>query len=408
MDYSDPVVMELMIVRVKLLLEKPFFGNMATRLTLVEAPWCNTAATDGIHFFYNREFIKNLTRPQKLFLMAHEVLHNVLEHIGRRGSRDKDIANQAMDYVINHILTAERMGTMPPGGCYDEKYTGEMYWEEVYELLKKNSVTLTVGFDEHLDASGDGDGDGEASGSGKGGSFNVTVQGKDGPPKLSEADIQAIRNKVRADAIQTMQQCGAGSVPLGVRRMLNALISPKLDWRDLLDTFTRSALKSDYTFQRLSRRSWFGEAILPAMSHMDRVELSIRCDGSGSTTQEMVTEFLSETKGITDSFPDYRIDLATFDTEIYNQVEITPDNSTDLETYEFKGGGGTMFEAIYEDLKRNEKVPMRLVIFTDGYPNSGWGDPDYCDTLFVIHGNPHIVAPFGITAHYEAQTKTSR
>jgi hypothetical protein len=52
-------------------------------------------------------------------------------------------------------------------------------------------------------------------------------------------------------------------------------------------------------------------------------------------------------------------------------------------------------------LKNEEIVPERLVIFTDGYPNNTWGDENYCPTLFLIHGNKNIVAPFGQTAYYE-------
>jgi len=45
-----------------------------------------------------------------------------------------------------------------------------------------------------------------------------------------------------------------------------------------------------------------------------------------------------------------------------------------------------------------------LIMFTDGYPWGSWGNPDYCDTLFVIHGDiqKRITAPFGMTIHYEA------
>ena len=48
--------------------------------------------------------------------------------------------------------------------------------------------------------------------------------------------------------------------------------------------------------------------------------------------------------------------------------------------------------------------PDQLIMFTDGYPWNSWGDPNYCDTLFVIHGDPQqrIQAPFGTTIHYEA------
>jgi hypothetical protein len=44
-------------------------------------------------------------------------------------------------------------------------------------------------------------------------------------------------------------------------------------------------------------------------------------------------------------------------------------------------------------------------MFTDGYAWDSWGDPDYCDTVFVIHSHhdKNLQAPFGVTAHYEAQ-----
>ena len=42
-------------------------------------------------------------------------------------------------------------------------------------------------------------------------------------------------------------------------------------------------------------------------------------------------------------------------------------------------------------------------MFTDGYPWGSWGNPDYCDTCFVIHSNhdKNLEAPFGVTVHYE-------
>ena len=52
--------------------------------------------------------------------------------------------------------------------------------------------------------------------------------------------------------------------------------------------------------------------------------------------------------------------------------------------------------------------PKKFVMFTDGYPCGHWcppGDEDYCDTIFVVHGNDKIVAPFGQTAHYDQAAK---
>ena len=42
-------------------------------------------------------------------------------------------------------------------------------------------------------------------------------------------------------------------------------------------------------------------------------------------------------------------------------------------------------------------------MFTDGYAWDSWGEPEYCDTMFVIHGNKDIEAPFGITTYYDLE-----
>jgi hypothetical protein len=45
--------------------------------------------------------------------------------------------------------------------------------------------------------------------------------------------------------------------------------------------------------------------------------------------------------------------------------------------------------------------PKKFVMFTDGYPCGSWGDEDYCDTLFINHGDETIKSPFGQYAHYK-------
>ena len=76
----DAIVRDKLIgARINLLLNCSFFGNMATRLRLVNADeWCPTAATDGRHFYYNSRFIQ-LLKPEELpFLFGHEVL---IQHV---------------------------------------------------------------------------------------------------------------------------------------------------------------------------------------------------------------------------------------------------------------------------------------------------------------------------------------
>jgi hypothetical protein len=54
-------------------------------------------------------------------------------------------------------------------------------------------------------------------------------------------------------------------------------------------------------------------------------------------------------------------------------------------------------------MKEQGIEPKRFIMFTDGYPCGSWGDEDYCESLFIIHGNDSIIAPFGQTAHYESK-----
>jgi predicted metal-dependent peptidase len=101
-----------------------------------------------------------------------------------------------------------------------------------------------------------------------------------------------------------------------------------------------------------------------------------------------------------DQYEDFTINLWCFDTEIYNHQKISQDNGDDLLSYECQGGGGTDFEANWAWMKENDIQPKKFIMFTDGYPCGGWGDEDYCDTLFVVKGSTNE-APFGQTVIYD-------
>ena len=88
MSHLDPIIDNIIVARVGLLLRHPFFGNMATRLKIQDgSEWCATAATDGRNIYFNRQFFEKLTVKQIEFVIAHEILHNVFDHLGRNEGR---------------------------------------------------------------------------------------------------------------------------------------------------------------------------------------------------------------------------------------------------------------------------------------------------------------------------------
>ena len=177
-----------------------------------------------------------------------------------------------------------------------------------------------------------------------------------------------------------------------------------MNWRDLLDVQIKSTIKSDFSWMRPNRKAWHTGVMLPGMVPDETIDLVVAIDVSGSISEDMVRDFLSEIKGIMDAYTTFNIKVFCFDTEIYNEADFTADNLHDIHSYEIVGGGGTSFEAVFEYLKENAIEPKKLVMFTDGYPWGSWGDEKYCDTCFIIHthrieGAP--VPPFGAHAYYE-------
>jgi predicted metal-dependent peptidase len=389
---------KLITARVGLLLRHPFFGNLATRLKMIDASdWCHTLATDGRNFYFNYGFVNKLTPKEAEFGFAHEVLHNVFDHMGRRDSRDPMLSNIAADYATNQILKDERIGTVPSflKIYQDDKYRG-MSYEQIYDDLYEKADKIDIGslgelLDEHLDGEGDGDGDEDGDGD---------KEGK-GRPRLTAEEKKQIRDEIKEAMVAAAQSAGAGRVPAGVQRMIKDFTEPKMDWRELLRMQIQSIIKSNFSFSRPNRKSMHSGAILPGMMNEETIDVCASIDMSGSITDEMAKDFLSEVKGIMDEYKDFKLKLWCFDTDVYNFAEFTGDNADDIMDYEPKGGGGTDFDVNYTFMKDEGIEPKKFIMFTDGYPCGSWGDEQYCDSLFIIHGTDSIIPPFGNYAYYK-------
>ena len=399
----DPIVDKLTTARVGLLLKAPFFGNMATRMRLIDASdWCPTAATNGRDFMYNRDFVSKLSTKKLEFLFAHEICHAIFDHFGRCGSRDRMLANIAQDYAVNQILVDERIGEKITEVqiCYDSKYRGKA-WEEIYDELYEKAEKISMPellkqlgdlLDEHIK---------EEESAGAGG--DKTIDGK-GKPSLTKEEAQKIRDEIKQAMIQSAAAAGAGKTPAGIQRMIKDLTEPKMDWRTLVRQEIQSIVRNDYSFTRPNRKSMHSGAILPGMKEATTIDVAIAIDMSGSIGDADARVFLSEVKGIMDQYEDFKINLWCFDTEIYNHQAITHDNGHDLESYEPQGGGGTDFEVNFTFMEEAGIQPKKFIMFTDGYPCGSWGPEDYCDTIFIVKGNKEAEAPFGQTVIYEKET----
>lgn len=147
-DYDTIVCPDGQIIDMQKLLEEqhrartalvhlePTFGAFVNKLTPVYTFKVATQATDGKHVFINPQFTANLNITEKTFVLAHEIMHNLLNHIRRGKNDDPQKSNIAADYECNITLVdigLFKFETIKNLGAYiDKKYEKKSY-EYIYK-----------------------------------------------------------------------------------------------------------------------------------------------------------------------------------------------------------------------------------------------------------------------------------
>lgn len=99
---------------------------------------CHTAATDGKNIFFDPDYLASLSESDRLFLIAHELMHIKFAHAYRLEDkngekRDMDTWNIATDAIINANL--ERDGFTIKEGYVNRPEALNYSAEEFYQLL---------------------------------------------------------------------------------------------------------------------------------------------------------------------------------------------------------------------------------------------------------------------------------
>jgi predicted metal-dependent peptidase len=375
------VTNKILAARTVLLWDHPFFGALAVQMELVDAtddPEIDTMAVDGKHLFYHAPFVESLTKDELIFVSAHEVLHNALEHHLRRQNREPKRWNDACDYAINGDLVACKVGTMPKGGLLDPRFTG-LGAEEIYRILEE-----------------EGDGGGRRSGNDPGGCGGV----RDGAnPNDSAAIAEAraeMQTKVR-QAAAIAKGLAAGNLPDGVKRLIDKLTKPVIDWRDVLRRFIDDSQHKDFSWTRPNRRLLPHGLITPGLIADGINHLVIAVDTSGSIDQKALASFGTEIRAAFEEGNVDRITVLYADTKVHNVQVFEQGDELRLEA---KGGGGTSFRESFEWIAEHAGDASAAIYFTD-LEVYDFGEEPHCPTLWAVQGSSKRFkelstrAPFG-------------
>lgn len=412
--------------RTKLLFDQRFFARLAMQLKVVEVEAKtigNTGlpfimGTDGTRLLYNAEAVEKIhEEPQGIekiiFIIAHEVMHCANLHMTRRKERDPINWNIATDYTINREL--DKCGFTLLEGCLRDAQYDDMSSEEVYNRLPKGT-------------GGNGSGAGNCGAGAPGDGQCQPGQGGGEPPSDpgSSPECDTCPNKDACKAAQcgwvadgerrdaakkeiewkvAVQQAatearasGRGTIPGSIKRMLDEMYNPKVDWKTYLLNFVDRAARNEYNFRTPNKRYMIHNAILPTLRNNELGTLVIGVDTSGSVGQEWLKQFWGEICSIISEFKT-TLHVVFCDASVSSVQELGPDNMLEFEP---TGGGGTRFEPVFEWVEDNDIEPVCLIYMTDMMGSFPDEPPEY-PTLWINCYSEDIEAPFGETIYVDTK-----
>lgn len=363
-----------------LILDQPFFASLLLSMPIIEDKSIATLATNGEYIKFNPTYVESLSLQETVFVLAHEVLHSVFEHMYRRGNREPKQWNAAADYIINDTLVKEfssatsPIARMPAGALLDSDMVQKgRTTEGVYDLLGKNQQQ------QQQDKS-------EFPGVGEQGGSLDECQDAQG----DAAEVAAKESETRVKVVQAANAAKmCGKLSAGLSRLVNELTKTKVDWKSVLRRFLTERAKVEYSYAKPKRRFLAEDIILPSLNGESLGNIVIAIDCSRSISESILAEFSAECNAIHEDMRPASVTILYFDTSILKTQTYGPDDTLSLE---FIGGGGTAFSPIFAHIEQEQIAPTACVVLTDLECNNFGTHPDYPVLWASIASG---TAPFG-------------
>ena len=374
-----------------LILDQPFFASILLGMEIVEDSTIPTLATNGEEIRYNPEFLNSLTLAELIFVLGHEVLHTVFQHMTRRESRDPMGWNIAADYVINDLLVKERVGSMPKVGLHDPALVakGHGTTEGVYSVLNQQKQNQPKPGKSQKQKPGQPGQPGQPDDSGfpspgePGGALDQVNDAGSDPASLKQKEAE-----IRVKIVQAKNAAKAmGRLSAGLARVIDDLTKPRVDWREVLRNFLTTKAKTELSYSKPKRRFLADDLILPSLTGQRLGKIAVAVDCSGSINDSLLAEFKAEILAIVEDTRPESVEVIYFDSEVCGRESFGPDDAIDLKPM---GGGGTAFSPIFKALVDSEIVAC--IVLTDLESND-FGDPPEFPVLWASTENNR--APFG-------------
>lgn len=439
-EVKAKVLKGLEVARWRLLDQSPFTGEMVLRFQMVPTydVGNSTAATDGTKIYFDCDFYSKLTPEERVFVLAHEVWHNIFLHFSRKHGRDDYLWNVATDCEINHMLQNEGLA-VPKDVCLPDAEVAGLSAEDIYAHLQKEQRKQNQKNQSQGGSQGQGNSQGQNEGqqdqngnsspkgnsspngnsqggspfqrsgngpSGRPGQFDRHLapgerpdpsqsspsQGKFGPrsqdPDFTPGNSgspREVEDKIKDSIVAAAQsiQRRQGHLPAGVRSMVEELLRPEIDWREALGQFVTKCIGGEQkSWKRCSRHALARGEYLQGRSD-EKIRVAVAVDTSGSCLGD-IPKFLGELDGLLNSFGKRELTLIQCDAEVQKVDRYGDDDQLDAKKFEVAGFGGTSFKPPFKWLRENGQEDIDCMVYlTDGYGDAPTYPPPY-PVLWVL------------------------
>jgi predicted metal-dependent peptidase len=421
-EYTNlPALKKFRKARAQVVQSHPFFGALLLQQQPIEAPEIPTMATDGHRVFYNPDYVMQQSPEYLRFDCAHEALHPALGHHVRRGARDPKMWNQACDYVINPMLVEAGLHIMDDALLRDD--LKGLSADKAFNILKSEQPPTPdpddsgqpqagpgepgegdgesqPGGDQDQDQDGDqedaqsapgddedeGDQDQDGEGEGQDGDEGEPESKDSGVPEIpedwkqgwvtdapvkDETERQAEERDWKTNLVQAANLAsaapGAGNLPAGLVRELDAYLNPQASWEELLRRYMDQFAKSDFSWASPNRRFVANGIYLPSLKSDELPPILFVVDASGSMPTQSLHAAVSELQSIVDTMAPEYVDMIVHDTSVANDGVAERFFPGDQITSKVRAGGGTAFVPVCDwiDEHYQENQYALVIWFTD-------------------------------------------
>lgn len=380
------------IIKSKAFLNKshPFFARIILAMGSEECVDKEAIPTVGVSqygkLYWNPDCVNSLTLEELQAVLAHEAMHVATLTFQRQRFRDHELWNIATDIAINYTLVATNMtlpswvflpladGTMALPKANLTINVKDLPAEKIYELLEKDAEKIKANYssmDTHIEGDNDSEGNSTGEGKGKGHCESQANNQKWKQVFTNAATFAKMRGKLGG----------------ALERMLDGILKPKLNWKDLLNRYITRELPYNYSMSRPNRR-YNATGVYQPITVKENLEVVVTVDVSGSISEKDYKDFMSEVCGVCTAFDQVKARVLFWSTYIDPKDDkvIDRNSSTDLINYKAHSSGGTKFSCVQQYIEKTGINSRIFITLTDGYIESKPTVPNGTN-LFVISKN---------------------